>query len=159
MPMLIPVERLVDGVVETLLQQVLPAVASRYARGQLYAVVDVLQNLRDRIEEKSALLRVEAEGAEAALARAATALRGGAGEEAGARIEAVLASAPAADAPPAERVVALRAAVVLALQAIDALPADVAEGARAALGGHLGMQALREVAVLKPSLLAEISQG
>ena len=155
--MLIPVERLVDGVVETLLSQVLPAIESRYARGQLYTAVDVLRNLRDRVEEKTSLAQTEADSAESALAGAAAALHGGPGEGTAARIEAVLAAAPSS--PAAERVVALRAALVLALEAIDTLPTEIAAAARAALGGHLSMQALREVALLKPSLLAEISQG
>jgi len=155
--MLIPIERLVDGLVQTLLEQVLPDVGSRFARGQLYAVVDVLRNLRDRIDERPALLEAEAASAEAALVAAASGLRGGAGSEASGRIEAALAAAPAS--PVAERLVALRGAVVLAMHAIDDLPPAVADPARAVLGAHLGGQALREVALLKPSLLAEISGG
>jgi len=155
--MLIPIERLVDGLVQTLLEQVLPDVGSRYARGQLYAVVDVLRNLRDRVDERPALLEAEAASAEAALLAAAAGLRGGPGSEAAERIEAALAAAPAA--PVAERLAALRGVVVLGMQAIDHLPPEVADRARVTLGGHLGGQALREVALLKPSLLAEISGG
>jgi hypothetical protein len=33
------------------------------------------------------------------------------------------------------------------------------EAARAALGAHLGPQAVRDVITLKPSLLSEISKG
>jgi len=155
--MLIPIERLVDGLVQTLLEQVLPDVGSRYARGQLYAVVDVLRNLRDRIDERPALLEAEALSAESALLTAASTLRGGPGAEAAARIEAALAAAPAS--PLVERLVALRGAVVLALHAIDDLPPEIAAAAHTALGTHLGTQALREVTLLKPSLLAEISGG
>jgi hypothetical protein len=155
--MLIPVERLVDGVVDTLLGEVLPAVESRYARGQLYAVVDVLRNLRDRIEEKRALAETEAAGAEAALVNAAAALREGAGAHVAARIESVLAAAPTS--PATDRMVALRAALVLALEAVDALPPETAAPAHTALAAHLSTQALRDLTLLKPSMLAEISQG
>ena len=155
--MLIPIERLVDGLVQTLLEHVLPDVGSRYARGQLYAVVDVLRNLCDRIDERPALLEAEATSAESALLSAASSLRTGPGAEAAARIEAALAAAPAS--PLAERLAALRGAVVLALHAIDDLPPESAEPARVTLSTHLGSQALREVTLLKPSLLAEISGG
>jgi len=53
--MTIPVETLIDGLARTLTDAVLPDVTSRFARGQLFAVVDVLRNLRDRLEVKAAL--------------------------------------------------------------------------------------------------------
>ena len=65
--MLIPPEELLDGAVATLLESVLPALGTRFARGQLYAVVDVLRNLRDRVEPRCAALAAEAASAEAAL--------------------------------------------------------------------------------------------
>jgi len=158
--MQIPPEQLVDGCVETLQHHVLPAVGSRFARGQLYAVADVLRNLRDRIEEKGALAEGEAVSARGALAAAAGALRGAADAAAralGAEIEAGI---PAEDAgPAAARLEALRAAVSAALERLDGAAGDGAAGARAALGGHLAAQAVREVMLLKPSLLAEISKG
>jgi len=58
--MTIPVETLIDGLARTLTDAVLPEVTSRFARGQLFAVVDVLQNLRDRLEVKAALYEAEA---------------------------------------------------------------------------------------------------
>ena len=112
---MIALETLVDGVVRTLTESVLPDVGSRFARGQLYAAIDVLRNLRDRIEPKAALLAAEAESAAAAL--------------------------------------------VATVPLLDTVPADAGEAARAALGAHLAAQAMRDLAVLKPSLLAEISKG
>jgi hypothetical protein len=152
----LPVETLLDGVVHTLTTAVLPGVTSRFARGQLYAAVDVLRNLRDRVEVKASLLDAEAASAAEALTAVIAALRdGGAAGPAAVLAEAV-ASAPHA---PGERVVALRAALVLALEAVDAAPPSVAERARAALAAHLAAQAIRDLAVLKPSLLGEISRG
>jgi hypothetical protein len=147
---MIPLETLLDGLERTLTASVLPDVGSRFARGQLYAVVDVLRNLRDRIEPKAELLAAEAESAAAALERVAAVL------DAQPLREAL---AAAAGVPLATRVVALRAALVDALGRIDALPDDRAREARAALNAHLAAQAMRDLAVVKPSLLSEISKG
>jgi len=152
--MTIPVETLIDGLARTLTDAVLPDVKSRFARGQLFAVVDVLQNLRDRLEVKAALYEAEAASATAALERAAAALGR---EAAAARIAGALAAAPAG--PPDERAAALLAALVAALEAIDVLPEELAAPARAAIAEHLAAQTMRDVAVLKPSLLGEISKG
>src|SRR5439155_1512091 len=72
-------------------------------------------------------------------------------EAAAARIAEALAAAPAG--PPAERAAALRAALVAALEAIDGLPEELAAPARAAIAEHLAAQTMRDLAVLKPSLL------
>ena len=128
--MRIPPELLVDGCVRTLQENVLPALDSRFARGQLYAVLDVLRNLRDRVEERRAF-------AEAVAARAA--------------------GAP--PDPPEARRDALNGALVAALATIAVLPEAEGAAAHAALGGHLAAQALRDLATLKPSLLEEISRG
>ena len=148
--MLVPIEMLIDGVVRTLVEAVLPDVSSRFARGQLYAAVDVLRNLRDRVDAKTALLEAEATSAAVALERVVATTRAP-------RVAEALAAAP--EAPLAERVVALRAALVTALEVIDALAPDAAESARAAVAEHLAAQTLRDLMVLKPSLLMEISKG
>jgi hypothetical protein len=155
--MLIPIERLFDGVIETLRESVLPDVESRYARGQLFAAVDVLQNMRDRVEEKAVIAQAEVASIENALGQLAPKL-----EEAG---EAKLASRVSqlmqqdAEAPPAERVNGLRDGFVSLFGQIAALPPELAESARAILGQHLAGQVVREALVLKPSLLREISEG
>lgn len=150
------VETLLDGVVHTLTTAVLPAITSRYARGQLYAVVDVLRNLRDRVEVKAALLEAEAASAADALAGVARILRDGGAPEAAATVADAVAAAPAT---PADRVAALRAAIVAALDALDTAPFDVSQRGRRAIDAHLAAQAMRDLAVLKPSLLGEISRG
>ena len=147
---MIPLETLLDGLVRTLTESVLPDVGSRFARGQLYATIDVLRNLRDRIEPKAALLADEAESAAAALERVAAVLDDRPLHDA---------LAAAARAPLDARVVALRAALVDVLARIDALPDERAREARAAVNAHLAAQAMRDLAVVKPSLLSEISKG
>ncbi len=149
----LPIEILLDGVLRTLREAVLPAVEGRFARGQLFAVLDVLQNLRDRVEPRAALDDAEAASAGAALARVVEAL----GPAVAAPLAAALAEVP--PDPPAARVAALRAVVVRCFALLDALPDAVAGPARAALAEHLAAQAMRDVAPLKPSLLEEISKG
>jgi hypothetical protein len=151
------VERLIDGVVQTLTDAVLPDLATPFARGQLYAAVDVLKNLRDRVEPRADLANAESDSAIAALERSAAALTSH--PALAARIAESIRSAPAG--PPGERVAALRAALVDALTAIAGLPESDAEArpARAPIAEHLGAQSMRDVAVLKPSMLSEISRG
>src|SRR5947208_2925904 len=72
--MTIPLETLIDGLVRTLTDAVLPDVTSRFPRAPLFAVVDVLRNLRDRVEVKAVLHEAEAASAAAAHVRAPAAL-------------------------------------------------------------------------------------
>ena len=151
--MQLSVETLLDGVMRTLREAVLPALGERFARGQLFAVLDVLQNLRERVEPKAELAEVEAASAAAALERAAQALPPPDGPE----LTRALTDAPAG--PPVARAAALRAIMVRAYELLDALPDERGAAARSALAEHLAAQTMRDVAVLKPSLLEEISKG
>jgi hypothetical protein len=151
--MRVTIERLIDGVVDTLHGQVLPDVATPFARGQLYAAIDVLRNLRDRVEARADLIGAESDSAVDALEGAATAAPALA-----ARIRDALRAVPAG--PPAARAAALRGALVDTLTTLAALPdGEAMAAARGRLLAHLGSQAMREVAVLKPSMLGEISRG
>jgi hypothetical protein len=147
------VETLLDGVMRTLREAVLPAVTGRFARGQLFAVLDVLQNLRDRVEWKAAFDEAEASSAGDSLRRMVELV----GADAAAPVVRALAAAPSG--PPAARAAALRAALADAFAVLDGLPDTTAAPARAALAEHLAAQAMRDVAMLKPSLLEEISKG
>jgi hypothetical protein len=154
---LISPEVLLQGCVRTLLEAVLPDVSSRFARGQLYAVADVLRNLEARVEEKGALFAAEAASARGALGRARDAL--GADPLAGEIARDLAESEVLAPREAAER---LRAGLVAALETLHARPdgeSDPARVARSALGAHVAAQALRDVSLLKPSLLREISKG
>jgi hypothetical protein len=155
--MTVPVETLVDGAVRTLLDAVVPAVGTRYARGQLYAVIDVLRNLRDRIEERQSIADADAAGAADALEKIVAALRTAGAS--GAADAVASAAAPAPDGPPGPRAAALAAALVRASEVLSGLPPERVAGARAVLEGHYVDRALRSVSMLKPSLLAEISQA
>jgi len=153
----IPAETLLNGVARTLLEEVLPHVASRRARGQLYAAVDVLRNTAKRLDWASAPLESEAQSAEGALRTAAARLREGGAAALADRIEARPAAWPAA--PAAARAAAAREALALAFEELEGVPATLSDAVRPILGGHLAAQAIRAVALLQPSLLQEISRG
>jgi hypothetical protein len=152
-------ERLLDGCVRTLREEVIPALQGAGVRGRAWAVVDVLQNLRNRVEEKAALLEAESASSAQALALLADALA--AAGDAAAAEAARRSGLEAPAAPPAARAAALRAALGAAIEALYALPsgAELPPAARAALAAHLGPQAVRDVLPLTRSMLAEISKG
>ena len=150
-------QTLIDGVAQTLHEQVLPHVESRAARGQFWAVIDVLRNLGGRIEPAAAPLEEEARSAAAALGTLAARLRDAGEASLATALEASVAAAPAT--PAGARADALRAALVDAFARLDALPDAVADPLRPILGGHLAAQAVRALANLQPSLLEEISRG
>jgi hypothetical protein len=152
--MLIPIERLIDGCMQTLREEVLPEVASRAVRGRVWAVLDVLNNLRDRIEEKHAPATAESDSAQAALSQCAAARRAAGDAEGAAALASALLAAPSE--PPTARAAALREALA---DAIAARPEGLPDSERESLRAHLAAQALRDVMLLKPSLLSEISKG
>ena len=152
--MLIPIERLIDGCMQTLREEVLPELEARAVRVRIFAVLDVLNNLRDRVEARHAPAATEAASAADALARLASALRERAQPDAAAATLRALAAAPGE--PPTARADALRSAIA---EAIAAQPQGLAAPEREALRAHLSAQALRDVMLLKPSLLSEISKG
>jgi hypothetical protein len=155
--MRIPVERLLAAVSQTLLEQVLPHLEPRAARGQLYAAVDVLRNLERRVEWARAPLEVETGAIETALRGAAERLRAAGAAELAARLDEPIAAWPAATG---ERVVAARDALSAAFAALAEAPPALADAVRPLLGGQLAAQAVRDLAPLAPgSLLEEISRG
>jgi hypothetical protein len=150
-------QTLLEAVVRTLHEQVIPHVESRTARGQLWAAIDVLRNLGGRVEAAIAPQHEEACSAGAALAMLAARLRDSGDDAFAAAIERRLAEAP--ENPVSARVAVLRDALADAFARLDALPAERADALRPILGGHLAAQAVRDLAPLQPSLLEEISRG
>ena len=150
-------QTLLEGVVRSLHDQVLPHLESRTARGQLWAAIDVLRNLGGRIEPAVAALEEEARSAANSLGTLALQLRDAGEAASAAGIERQLAEAPAE--PANARSEALRAALVDAFARRDALPVERADALRPILGGHLAAQAVRDLSRLQPSLLEEISRG
>jgi hypothetical protein len=154
----LPVDLLLAGTARTLLEEVLPHLADRRARGQLYACVDVLRNLERRVEPAAAPLEEEAHSAETALAAAASRLA----ELGEAGLAARFRDDPAAwpAGPAAARAEAARAALSRAFVELRDAPDAAAQAVRPLLGGHLAAQAVRALSRLAPgSLLEEISRG
>jgi hypothetical protein len=60
-------DRLIEGIIRVLRADIIPHLADEYARGQAYSVIDLLQNLRLRIDWAVGPLRDQVE-AQAALA-------------------------------------------------------------------------------------------
>ena len=155
-PLRVSPQALIAGVVRALQEQVLPQLASKTARGQLWAAIDVLRNLSGRIEPATPPLEEEARSAETALRSLAEQARSDAAalaSELTTRLEAL----PAA--PIGARVDALRTLLCDAFERIDALPPAQGDALRPLLGGHLAAQAVRDLSQFQGSLLDEISRG
>ncbi len=150
-------QTLLEGVVRTLHEQVIPHVESRTARGQLFAAIDVLRNLGGRIEAALAPQEEEARSAGAALATLAARLQDAGDVAFAAEIERRLAAAAAM--PVSAGLDALRDALGDAFARLDTLPSERGDALRPILGGHLAAQAIRDLSRLQPSLLEEISRG
>lgn len=141
-------DRLLDGLARTLEEAVLPALGSGFARGQLYAVLEVLGSLQGQLVWGGMLLDNEAATLASLIDDAAAA---GAGDL-GPRLAAY---AQLATAPLAER---LREGRALVCALIEGGHAD--DGAlAAAVDGYLANDTIFKAMALRPSRLGEISQG
>ena len=153
-----PIETLLDGVMETLRREILPNLPSPRARGQLYAALDVLNNLRDRVEPRCASTREEADSAETALRDCIERLRDGGATVEAERIQGLLAPA-LQNSSDEQRAAELRSVLASAIAVVATLPEAAGSAAAAALDLHLLQQTFRDLAGLKLSPLAEISKG
>jgi len=142
------IDRILDGVARTLENSVLPALDGGFARGQLFAVLEVLGSLQGQVQWGGMLLENEAGALSTLIAQAAAATEG----ELAQRLRDYAATA---HAPLGERLGEGRA-LVCAL--IEAGLAD--DGALAvAVDAHLANDTIFKAMALRPSRLAEISQG
>ncbi len=141
-------DRLLAGIAETLENAVLPELGGGFARGQLYAVLEVLGGLQGQLEWGGMLRQNEANALADLLAGLSSAVPGELGERV--RAYAGLSHAPLADRLHEGR------ALVCAL--IEAGLADEGE-ARAALDAFLANDTIFQAMALRPSRLAEISEG
>lgn len=152
----LPLEDLLDGAMRTLRTEILPAIDSRRARGQLHCVLDLLDNLRDRVAYKPSLFEDEARSAAEALEAVGARLSELGAREAANELATLAAAAP--PTPPRERAEALRVAVARAVVLV-ARTAPTDPASRAPLDRHLLDQTIRDVMLLKPPPLDEISKG
>lgn len=145
---MIETDRILEGLARTLEDAVLPALGSGFARGQLYAVLEVLGGLQGQLGWGGMLLENEATSLASLLEEASKNVDGALGERL--RGYASLASAPLADRLGEGR------ALVCAL--IDEGHADEGE-IRGAVDAFLAGDTIFKAMALRPTRLAEISQG
>ena len=153
---MIETDRMLEGIARTLESTVLPALGPGFARGQLQAVLDLLGNMQGATVWGGFLLEGEASslGEVIAVASAAMATRGerSVDEALARRIEAY-ASMPATAL--GDRLAEGRS-ILCAL--VEAGLADDGELAKA-IDSHLANDAILKAMALRPTRLAEISQG
>lgn len=141
-------DRILDGIARTLEEAVLPALGSGFARGQLFAVLEIIGGLQGQLEWGGMLLDNEATGLASLIEEAAGVVDG----EFGNRLRGY---AGLATASLGER---LREGRALVCALIDAGHAD--QGTLAAsINSYLANDTIFKAMALRPSRLAEISQG
>lgn len=142
------IDRILDGVARTLEDSVLPALDGGFARGQLFAVLEVLGNLQGQVQWGGMLLENEANALSMLIAQAAAATDGELAEN-------LRGYATSGSAPLAERLHEGRGLVCALIEAGLADDGDLA----AAVDTHLANDTIFKAMALRPSRLAEISQG
>jgi hypothetical protein len=145
---MIETDRILEGLSRTLEESVLPALGSGFARGQLYAVLEVLGALQGQVTWGGMLLENEAASLASLLGEASKSVGGTLGER-------LRAYAGGASAPLAER---LREGRALVCALIEDGYADDGELA-AAIDSFLANDTIFKAMALRPGRLAEISQG
>lgn len=74
--MSMPLDRILDAICASLRQEVIPRLDDPYARAQAFAAIDLLANLRPRVDWSAEVLRADAETLQAGARQAAEALAG-----------------------------------------------------------------------------------
>ncbi len=144
-------QQVIGGILESLTTSVLPELKSGYARGQFYAIVELLENLGPRVQWGGLALNAEAGMLTGLAAELVSPLEEqGFGELAErARVYA---------GREAEGVLALEDGRALVCAIIESGAADDGP-VKALVDGYLINDAVTKGMTLQPSRLAEISQG
>ena len=142
-------DRILDGLARTLETAVLPALGSGFARGQLFAVLEVLGALQGQTLWGGMLLENEAATLASLIAEAAAA---GIEGDLGRRLAGY---AQLSTAPLADRLGEGRALVCALIEGGHADQGAIAE----AVDRYLANDAIFKAMALRPGRLAEISQG
>ncbi len=145
---MIATDRILEGVAKTLEEIVLPALPPGYARGQLYAVLEVVGSLQGQLLLGGPMLESEAAMIDTLLAEAAQSVAGDLGERCGAY-------ATRASSTLAER---LRDGRSLVCELIAGGHGD-GGALGSAIDSYLANDSILKAMALRPGRLAEISQG
>lgn len=152
-------DRIFDGLIEMLRDQVLPRLADDFARGQVYGAMDLLANLKTRVELSPSALRDEVAEEVELIARVSEILAG--------LGPAAPAIAPPPPVPRASELAAAQAALDEHLcRIIDwisehraEIPAERAEAAERAIRDQQRARLKRAVKLIAPTLFGEMSRG
>jgi hypothetical protein len=152
--------RIIDGMIATVRSEIIARLDDEFARGQAYGVVDLLNNLKPRIDWLVTPLYAEVLDQLALLDRLGEIL-------AGASPPALAEPAQVLPGAPAHEIEQLRNrldAFICELidwlaQRRDTLPAEMIAAAEAALKQHMQAQLKREMALTPKPLFAEIARN
>lgn len=154
--------RLFDGVIDVLRTRVIPRIDDEFARGQAYGALEILQNLKPRVEWAVGPLREDVEGELALAARIAEIL-----SDSQPRPPELPAHCRARGTETAAELDQLRDAIDGHLCAVlrwisehrDRIDAERAERVERAIRDQQRPRLKREVKLTAPPLLGEISRG
>jgi hypothetical protein len=154
--------RLIDGIIIALEREIIPRIDDAYARGQAFAVMDLLRNMRPRLEWSRELTLTQIGLQEAALERVDDLCRGQA-ERPPAYAPAAANSITLDTKQLEERRDRLEAEVCGVLKWLtehrSALEATVAQAVEDTLTNYMREAVKRELALTANPLFAEISRG
>ena len=154
--------RLIDGIIIALEREIIPRIDDAYARGQAFAVMDLLRNMRPRLEWSRELTLTQIGLQEAALERVDDLCRGQA-ERPPAYAPAAANSITLDTRQLEERRDRLEAEVCGVLKWLtehrSALEATVAQAVEDTLTNYMREAVKRELALTANPLFAEISRG
>lgn len=142
-------DRILEGATRVLESAVLPELQSGFARGQLQAVLEVLEGLQGQLQWGGMLLTNEAAMLDGVIAQAVESVGGDLGTQLRGYVQT-------ASEPLMDRVLRARELVCLLIEAghIDGEP-PLAE----AIKSYLANNTIFHAMALRPGRLAEISQG
>ena len=154
-------ERILEGIMNSLTTEVVPRINDAFARGQALAIVDLLRNLGPRLEWSHAILWQQIEAQEAVLSRVAELCAGQAIKP------PPVAPCSFGEHPNANELVArrdeLNGIVSATLIWLDAerrkLPAALASEVESALRRYMHEQLQRDMSLTAMPLFKEISKG
>jgi len=162
----LPLPRLLQGIIDTLERQVAVALEAGSARAQLYACLDLINNLADKIDWKREMLEAETSGVEEVLRASVPLLErfGPRFADLSRRLNETLESPPEPDLFERRRrlnqyLEDLIAAVEDPAAAFDPPEDRLVVQIRQHIHGHLRNQTIRDALYLKPMMLKKISQG
>ncbi|HSB97392.1 MAG TPA: hypothetical protein VLC91_13130 [Spongiibacteraceae bacterium] len=155
-------DRLIDGLIATVRAEIIPRLDDEFARGQAYGVVDILNNLKPRIDWLATPLVDEVREQEALLSELAAQFGDNAGFPGASPVAAQLqAGATAHDIELLRNRLdqQICASIDWLGEQRATLPAEKMQAIEAQIKNHLQRQLKRELSLTPKPLFGEISKG